>query len=89
MGANHREQNMLDELTDKASLRETHQEELIARYCSGVFEHIHMAASQNEAMRIVDDACDKFDRQCESRIVQRFLRQHVRRILDYHWGEKV
>jgi hypothetical protein len=79
---------MLDELTDRTSLGGTHQEDLIAQHCPDVLEHIHMAASQNEAMRIVDDACDKFDRQCESRIVQTFLRQHVRSILDYHWGEK-
>jgi hypothetical protein len=81
--------NENEELISDRVLGAAHQRELIARYCANADERIRTASSKSEAMRIVDDLCEHFDRACESSMVRTFLKRHVAHLLASHWGERV
>lgn len=65
------------------------QKEIIARHCADAEDRIRTAASKSEASRIVDDLCQRFDRECESSLVRSFLKKHVNHLLTLHWSERV
>ncbi len=80
---------MIDELIPEKPLDQNLQNELISRHCSDALERIRTASSKSEAQRIVNEFCQKFDRECESNLVRRFLKQYVNSLLDQHWRERV
>ena len=78
---------MIDELLDESlfqSIPPSRQEELIARHCRGVLETIKDTADQEEAKRIVDEACAGFERECVSPLVRRALVEYVLRYYAEH-----
>jgi hypothetical protein len=80
---------MIDELIPETPLNQNRQKELIAQHCSDALERIRTAPSKSEARRIVDEFCQKFDQECESAMVRKFLKQYVNSLLNQHWGERV
>lgn len=80
---------LLDELSNVPEFTPDHQQKLIARYCSDALERIRTAPSRHEALQIVDEFCQKFDRECESQMVRKFLKQYAHSLLDHHWRERV
>jgi hypothetical protein len=79
----------MDELIPETPLNQNRQKELITQHCSDALERIRTASSKSEARRIVNEFCQKFDQECESAMVRKFLKQYVNSLLNQHWGERV
>lgn len=67
---------------------ESKQSELVGQYCGNIEEQILMSHSKSEARRVADQACEKFDNECESEVVKTFLRQYIHRLMDKYWSMK-
>jgi hypothetical protein len=80
---------MMDELIPETPFTPSRQNELIAHHCSDALERIRTSPSKSEARRIVDEFCQKFDQECDSAMVRKFLKQYVNSLLNQHWGERV
>jgi hypothetical protein len=82
---------MFDELLDERRhnfLHESHQKEVIARYCEGLEARLKNAGSLKEAQALVESSCRGFQQSCPSRIVRKFLESYARGLLDRHWGAR-
>jgi len=80
---------MLDELLDvrRGDLHgESHQKEIIARYCSDLEHRVRSAPSRQEAKALVDASCRDFGQSCPSAIVRTFLVSYANGLLDRHWS---
>ncbi|MEP0822386.1 MAG: hypothetical protein HRF44_06015 [Ignavibacterium sp.] len=76
----------LDEFTFER-LDGTNQRDLIAGHCAEVERDISSAASVEEAEAVVRNACEKFKRECPSRIIRTALERHVREVFERYWGK--
>lgn len=82
---------MVDELLDEPRrdfLRESHQQELVAHYCSGLEKQVQSASSRQEAKALVDTSCQNFEHSCPSSIVRKFLSSYAARLFDRHWSSR-
>ncbi len=82
---------MLDELLDERRhdfLHESHQKEVIARYCEGLEKRLKNAPTKKEAEALVSESCRGFEQTCPSRIVRTFLETYARSLFDRHWSSK-
>jgi len=83
---------MLDELLDdrRGDLHgESHQKEIIARYCSEFEHRVRSASSRQQAMALVNASCREFKHSCPSAIVRKFLESYAEGLLDRHWSSRL
>ncbi len=84
---------MMDDVNDellglKFFGSESKQSELVRQYCGNIEEQIQTSRSKSEARRFADQACEKFDNECESEVVKTFLRHYIGRLVDKYWSMK-
>ena len=82
-------QNLDEEvLQQKFEASDPRQAELVKRYCGALENRVRTASSEIEARRIVHEACQTFDFECESNAIKVVLRQYAFRLLADHWDVK-
>jgi hypothetical protein len=75
---------MIDELIEQRFNRvDPMQQQIIERYCEGVYTKLRMAESKSEAITIVETACGQFDSTCESDILRPAVRRYLLDIIDH------
>jgi hypothetical protein len=77
-----------DELPGSIAI-EPRQEELLARSCRDIEERIRTAGTLRNARRIADEACRDFDSECESSVMQTYVRKHAENLLHRYWGSEI
>ena len=81
--------NMNEEiLQQQFEASEPKQAELVQQYCGDIEDRIWRATSNSHARYIADEACQKFDSECESDVVKTFLRQYIDRLVEKYWNIK-
>ncbi len=53
------------------------QESIVQAYCAGVEEKLRAAQSDDEATRIIESVCGKFNAACESELLRSMLRGYL------------
>jgi len=79
---------MLDELLDERRhdfLHDSHQKEVIARYCEGLESRLKNAANREEARALLEASCRGFEHSCPSKIVRTFLASYAEGLFRRHW----
>ena len=77
---------MQDELASDELMQPGRQQEVIGLHCAGLEEQIKSAPTRLQAERVLADACEGFDRVCESSILRTFLKQYVHRLFLRYWS---
>lgn len=63
-------------------------DELIEKYFVGIEERIRSANTQKEANLVVDNACQGFERECQSEFIPLFFKRYVNGIFEKYWGKQ-
>ncbi len=63
-------------------------DELIEKYFVGIEERIRSANTQEEAKLVVDNACQGFERECQSEFIPLFFKRYVNELFEKYWSEK-
>ena len=61
------------------------QESKIKDHCTGIEEQIRSAASESEALRIIERSCRSFEADCDSDVIKSALRHHLSGLLKKYW----
>ena len=82
---------MMDDVNDellgiKFFGSEPKQSELVRHYCGNIDEWIQTSRSKSEARKFADSACEKFEIECESEVVKKFVQQYIKSLVDKHWS---
>ena len=77
-------------LTDEIYLKlnRKQQSELIASHCADMEYRIRVASSREEAIRLKEMACTKFNQECQSTLVRAALIRHVEDLISHYWDSK-
>jgi hypothetical protein len=77
-----------DEITSDYAPDGRRQEELVREFCGGINQRIRSARTREEAERIVQETCSRFDQSCESDVIRSFLKKHVIALCDDTWSHR-
>ncbi len=64
------------------------QEALIRRYCDEAERLILPVTGYADALRVSDELCERFEKECESEMVAGAVRQYLRGIIEARWRKK-
>lgn len=61
-------------------------DELIEKYFVGIEERIRSANTQEEAKLLADNACQGFERECQSEIIPLFFKRYLNGLFEKYRG---
>jgi hypothetical protein len=64
----------------------TKQDELIRRYCEEAEKVLSAAADYPSAVRMKHSLCDRFEKECDSKLVVSATKQFIDNLLKHRWG---
>ncbi len=64
------------------------QEALIRKYCDEAEQVILPVPNYDDALRLSDELCERFEKECESPMVAGAMREYLRGIIGARWRKK-
>ena len=71
---------------DVAGKQEEPQDRLVRDFCREAQVLIRMAGSESEAMRIKEEECGRFQKECDSMLLVHAARQYLDDMIKEQWG---
>jgi hypothetical protein len=62
------------------------QDELIRRYCEEAEAVLSSAADYSSAIRMKESLCERFEKECDSKLVVSATKQFIDSLLKQRWG---